>query len=101
MIDLHCHILPGLDDGAKTLDEALGMARIAAEDGIETMVATPHIFRGEDPRDFGAVEEKRQELREALAACHIKLEVNPGAEVHICHNLVEELRMNRSRLVVN
>ena len=101
MIDLHCHILPGLDDGAKTLDEALGMAGIAAEDGIETMVATPHLFRGENPRDFGAVEEKRQELREALAARQIKLEVAPGAEVHICHNLVEELRMNRSRLVVN
>jgi protein-tyrosine phosphatase len=42
MIDLHCHILPGVDDGAPTLDDALAMCRLAAADGCEAMVATPH-----------------------------------------------------------
>ena len=45
MIDIHCHILPGLDDGAQSLDEAVEMARIAEKDGIEKIVATPHLFR--------------------------------------------------------
>lgn len=47
MIDLHCHILPGVDDGAPTLEEAVGMCRLAAADGCTAMVATPHQRRGE------------------------------------------------------
>ena len=43
MIDLHCHILPGIDDGATDLDVALAMCRLAAEDGCTAMVATPHL----------------------------------------------------------
>jgi protein-tyrosine phosphatase len=43
MIDLHCHILPGLDDGPKTIQSSIEMARQAANDGIHTIVATPHI----------------------------------------------------------
>ena len=46
MIDIHSHILPELDDGSRSLAESLEMARIAAEDGITHMVATPHMFNG-------------------------------------------------------
>ena len=46
MIDIHAHILPELDDGARSMDEALEMARIARDDGIEIMTATPHAFNG-------------------------------------------------------
>jgi protein-tyrosine phosphatase len=42
MVDIHCHILPGLDDGAKSLEEALEMAEMAIPDGIEYVVGTPH-----------------------------------------------------------
>jgi protein-tyrosine phosphatase len=42
LIDIHCHILPGIDDGAFSLRESLSMARLAVEDGIRTVVATPH-----------------------------------------------------------
>ena len=45
MIDLHCHILPGVDDGAKTLAESFSMARFCVNDGITTIVATPHCHR--------------------------------------------------------
>ena len=45
MIDLHSHILPGLDDGASTWEDSLEMARMAVEDGIRTMVASPHLFK--------------------------------------------------------
>ena len=46
MIDLHCHILPGVDDGARSLDDAVAMCRMAAAAGCEAMVATPHQRRG-------------------------------------------------------
>ena len=46
MIDIHAHILPGLDDGPKQAEESLDMLRIAQNDGIEVMVATPHFHRG-------------------------------------------------------
>ena len=46
MIDLHHHCLPGFDDGPRTWDEAVELCGIAAEEGIETIVATPHVLRG-------------------------------------------------------
>ena len=46
MIDLHTHILPGVDDGVKTVEESLEFARVAAADGIEVIVATPHCREG-------------------------------------------------------
>ena len=46
MIDIHCHILPGTDDGPETIEESLAMCRIAALDGIKVIVATPHFRPG-------------------------------------------------------
>lgn len=102
MIDLHCHILPGLDDGARTLEESLEMARIAAGDGVATIVATPHLFRWNlGLENVSSVEERRRELLAALGQNGIPVEIKAGAEVHISHNLVEELRANRRHLVIN
>ena len=47
MIDIHAHILPGVDDGAKNWEQTLQMARLAVEDGITVMVATPHLYKRE------------------------------------------------------
>jgi len=102
MIDLHCHILPDLDDGAKDLEEALEMAKIAEMEGIEKIVATPHLFRGYiTPKDLGIVEEKRIEFIQLLDENKINIEVFSGAEVHISHNLIDEIKKNRRYLVVN
>jgi len=102
MIDLHCHILPGLDDGAKNLDEAVGMAKIAEGDGIKKIVATPHLFRDNFVyEDLGIIEEKRRELNRVLEMKNIKVEILVGVEVHISHNLIHEIRKNRSYLVLN
>ena len=102
MIDLHSHILPGLDDGAQTIDNALEMARIAQEDGIEKIVATPHLFRNNfTPQNLRIIEEKRAELVEALDKHNIDIEIFAGAEVHISHNLIDEIRENRAYLVIH
>jgi len=102
MIDLHCHLLPGLDDGAQSLEEALEMVKIAQRDGIRTIVATPHLFRSYFPhQDLGIIEEKRRELAQALSKENIPVEILAGAEVHISHNLIEEIKRNRNHLVLN
>jgi len=102
MIDLHCHILPGLDDGAESLDEAVEMARIAERDGIEKIVVTPHLFRDNFVHeDLSIIEERRRELSKALEANNIQIEILEGAEVHISHNLIDEIRKNRNYLVLN
>lgn len=102
MIDLHCHILPGLDDGAQNLEEAVEMAGIAEKDGIEKIVATPHFFRNNFVyEDLGIIEEKCRELNRALEAKNIEVEILGGAEVHISHNLIVEIRKNRNYLVLN
>jgi protein-tyrosine phosphatase len=102
MIDIHSHILHGLDDGAQTLKEAVEMVKIAAEDGITKIVATPHLFRGNFfNNDIKMLEKKKLELLKALKKIGNKTELYIGAEVHISHNLIDEIKKNRERLVIN
>jgi protein-tyrosine phosphatase len=69
MIDLHVHILYGLDDGPGTLSESLGMASTAYEDGVRTMVATPHTLDGHYRISRSTVLAKVGELNKAMAEC--------------------------------
>ncbi len=102
MIDLHSHILPGLDDGAQNLEESLEMARMAEKYGIEKIVATPHLFReGLIHEELGIIERKRDELSQVLWEKHVGVEVLAGAEVHISHNLIQEIRQNKRYLTLN
>ena len=102
MIDLHSHIFHGFDDGASSLEESVEMVRMAAEDGIEKIVGTPHLFRGDFKGiDIGAIREKKKELEDCLTREKIDIEVYAGAEVHISHNLIEEIRAHREILAVN
>jgi protein-tyrosine phosphatase len=80
VIDLHSHILPGVDDGARTIEQSLEIARAAAEDGIEVVAATPHV-REDWPTSAEAMERSVAELRRALAAAEIPLELRPGGEI--------------------
>jgi protein-tyrosine phosphatase len=80
MIDLHSHILPGVDDGARTLEDSLDIARAALEDGITAIAATPHV-RSDYPTSAGLMEERLAELRAELARRQIPLEVLPGGEI--------------------
>ena len=93
MIDLHCHILPGIDDGARTLEEAVEMCRAAAADGCTAMVATPHQRRGSW---WNGDRARLAELRSAVAAAlaqeapELRFEVLAGAEVHVDGQLLAE-----------
>ncbi len=96
LIDIHTHILPGVDDGVRTEDEAVEFARVAAADGITTLVATPHCREGFYVNDRPAVLGAVERLRARLAADGIGVEVLPGAEVHLCPDLVERVRDGRA-----
>ncbi len=80
MIDLHCHILPGVDDGAPDLDDSVAMARQAFDDGIEVVCATPHIRHDHDVR-IREIPGRVDELNEALRARGVPVRVVGGGEV--------------------
>ncbi len=81
MIDLHTHILPGLDDGPDTLEGSLALARAAAAAGTTTLVATPHINRRYDDIDPARIRRAVQELRAHLSEAEIALELLSGGEI--------------------
>jgi len=80
VIDLHSHILPGVDDGAADADASLELARAAVADGIEVLAATPHVRR-DYPTPVETMERLVRELRTALRAEEIPLELLPGGEL--------------------
>jgi protein-tyrosine phosphatase len=95
VIDIHSHILPGLDDGAENWEEALAMARLAVADGIRTMVATPHLYPHrmvdrDGLNDKHAILDKVEVLKKELSDAGIPLDIVPGCDVPLCQ---EALRL--------
>lgn len=82
VIDLHTHILPGVDDGARSLEEARGMALEAAREGVSVLAATPHV-RDDYPTTAEMMEEGVAELRADFVEQGIPVDVLPGAEIDI------------------
>jgi protein-tyrosine phosphatase len=96
MIDLHCHVLPGIDDGPETIEESVALARAAAAAGIATMVATPHV-NSRTPNDSDTITRLVDALNERLTAERVELRVVPGAEIAMTH-LAEIDRAELARL---
>jgi protein-tyrosine phosphatase len=91
MIDIHSHILPGIDDGAKTEQDSLEMARAAVNEGITTIVATPHHRNGSFDNDRDGILMWVETLRELIVAEDIPLMVLPGQETRMHGEMIEEL----------
>jgi len=92
MIDLHCHLLPGIDDGAPDLDASLAMARMAVADGITTIACTPHIYPGMFENDSAAIRRSIEQLRGHLAEAGIPLALTWGADAHVSPDLLPRLK---------
>jgi len=101
VIDIHTHIIPGVDDGVKTEDDAVEFARMAADDGVRTIVATPHCRDGFYVNDREEVEAMTLSLRERLARESVEIDLVPGAEVHLCPDLVERILDGRAPTLGN
>lgn len=87
LVDIHCHLLPGVDDGPRDLATALAMARVMAADGVTTVVVTPHQLGAYAQNRGPIVRERTAELQQALDAAEIPLAVLPGGDVRIEDNL--------------
>lgn len=87
-IDIHTHILPGLDDGPATMEESLQAARRAWEKGITTLVATPHVMEGVYENTREIIGEKARHLQRELEKGGCPLKVYPGAEYMISKSLL-------------
>ena len=101
MIDLHCHILSGLDDGPGTVEESLAMARMGYGDGIRVVVATPHTLNGFHYNGRPAILAKVEKFKQALnqrgtldserRTPNAELKVLPGSDVRLCEKTLQEL----------
>ena len=81
MIDLHCHVLPGIDDGPATVEESIELARSARADGITTIAATPHVDWSYPDNDGARVRAGIAELQPQLDAAGVGVRLVPGGEV--------------------
>jgi protein-tyrosine phosphatase len=100
VIDLHAHILPGIDDGPRSLEESLEMARMAVADGITTIVATPHLFRRRSVEFHELI--RPEDIRQAVARFNEKLgeeniglTVLPGCEIPLFPEIIKFIDENR------
>ena len=93
MIDLHCHILAGIDDGAQSVEDSLEMARAAVREGIDTIIATPHHKNGRYENSKQLITEKTVEFNEVLKAENIPLTILPGQEPAIHGELLKGITL--------
>lgn len=100
MIDIHCHILSGMDDGARNPEMSLQMCKIAEMNNIKHIVATPHINVLDDIERFIAIRDERlQFLRNEINKRNINVNVYPGAEVYVDDDIF--FANNLKRLTIN
>jgi protein-tyrosine phosphatase len=90
MIDIHCHILPGIDDGAKTIQDSIDLAKSAVAEGIDTIIATPHHRNGKYDNTKTDILPLVSELNETLKQEFINLEVLPGQECRIYGEILQD-----------
>lgn len=90
-VDIHCHLIPGIDDGSKSWEESLEMARIAVGDGIGTVICTPHQLGNFTHNEGETIRQRAEELQRYLEANGVPLKVLPGADVRIEPEMITRL----------
>lgn len=99
-IDLHCHILPGVDDGAKSMEETIRMLQIAHDEGIRYIIATPHHHprRGKEPPEI--LRERIKKVREEARKIDERMKIFLGTEIYFGQDIPEKLK-ERQILTIN
>ncbi len=100
MIDIHTHILPDIDDGAQTLEESLGIIKNAVNEGVKTLVATPHVLEVPSESEWHKVRDKFNSVKQALISEKIDIDIILGAELFISPDLPIKITQNRE-LTIN
>jgi protein-tyrosine phosphatase len=97
MVDLHCHILPGIDDGPAAVEESLAMAESAIAEGITRLVATPH-SNSRFKFDFDKINRSRQELQSRFEG---RLQIATGCDFHLNPENLAAVRTNPALFCIN
>lgn len=92
MYDLHSHILPNIDDGAKNMEMSVAMLQIATENGTKGIVATPHVIEGEWLPTWDRVLTECDRLQRAACDANIDLKIFPGGEIAIYRDILDLLK---------
>ena len=90
-VDIHCHLLPGIDDGAADWQTSLDMARMAVDDGIGTVIVTPHQLGNFSQNRGGEIRHLAEQMQHVLREHQIPLRVLPGADVRIEDGMIDQL----------
>ncbi|MED3652382.1 tyrosine-protein phosphatase [Heyndrickxia sporothermodurans] len=90
MIDIHCHILPGIDDGAQNVTDSIAMAKKAVSEGIHTIIATPHHKNGKYNNRKVEIIDQVKELNKELKKAEIELTILPGQENRIFGEIIQD-----------
>ncbi|GAA4648319.1 tyrosine protein phosphatase [Kistimonas scapharcae] len=99
MIDIHNHIIPGIDDGAAEMADALDLLRLAVADGITQVVCTPHMHAGRYDNDIDTIRPAFAALQQAASQASIPLRLAMAAEVRVSDEFMVQLRRGRVPLV--
>ncbi len=106
MVDFHSHVLPYIDDGADSMEEAVRLCEIAKESGTDKLIVTPHLAEAYEVREFIRLRDRRlDELRSELDKRKIELEVYPGAELYVNDDIfyapmLDSATINGSRYIL-
>jgi protein-tyrosine phosphatase len=100
MIDIHHHLLWGMDDGSSSVEQSVAMAKIAAEDGITHIVCSPHA-NSTYPFDPGAVAEKLAELQQSLDREAIPVKLGRACDFHMSYENIQEAKLNPAKFSIN
>lgn len=103
MVDIHCHILPGFDDGADNMEESLRMARIAAGSGTKAIVATPHSNIPKKELNYldKAYVDTFRELKDKIKEQRIPIEIYPGHEIFATDDMLEPIKRKKLLTLCN
>lgn len=91
LIDIHSHILPGVDDGADNMEESMQMLRMAAEDGISQIILTPHNKPGRRNVSYAGIVERIDRLRDGMEQEGLTISLYAGSELYYRSGLSEEI----------
>lgn len=95
-VDIHCHCLPGVDDGPSTMSESLSLCRALVEDGVTTVIATPHqLGRFNDHNEAEHIRERVAQLNNQLESNGIGLNVFPGGDVRIDERICQLIKADK------
>ena len=95
LVDMHCHVLPGIDDGSKNMEQSLKMVKIASEQGIGTMILTPHFHPAKGSHDIGKWRETLRSLEECVKNNNIDMKFYLGAELFFTHDASEYIESGK------